>query len=138
MVSQAEYNILLGNEVFYTDTTLACATSGTPQPQWSYKENQNGNVYNPSAVNWNLTTGISTLSIHTTEQGYYTCTPVAGGTTYAVAIFNSDITTGNSLSIGAAGFQEMGGIDDVMPTRLYFLSYDKVQFGWAYTQSKHP
>ena len=99
MTSQGEYNILSGNEVFYADTTLVCATNGTSQPQWSYKENQNGNVYNPSAVEWYPTTGISTLSIYTTEQGYYTCTPIAGQTIYAVAIFNPDITIGEVLCI---------------------------------------
>ena len=99
MTSQGEYRILSGNEVLYTDTILVCATSGTSQPQWSYKENQNGNVYNPSAVYWNPTTGISTLSVHTTEQGYYTCTPIAGETTYIIAIFNPNITIGKILSI---------------------------------------
>ena len=47
-----------------------------------------------SATSWELTTGISTLTITTTQQGYYTCTPIAGGITYTVAIFNPDDTVG--------------------------------------------
>ena len=97
-LSQGIYNILPGNEVFYVDTTLACATSGIAQPQWSYKENQGANDVNQLATTWNSITGISTLTKTTTQQGYYTCTPIAGGVTYTVAIFNPDVTI-SKLSI---------------------------------------
>ena len=94
ITSQGMYSILSGNEVFYADTTLACATSGIAQPQWSYKDNQLANDVTQLATTWNSITGISTLTITTTQQGYYTCTPIAGGTTYTVAIFNLDVTVG--------------------------------------------
>ena len=97
-LSQGIYNILSGNEVFYADTTLACATSGTSQPQWSYKENQDASVVSLSSTIWRPVTGISTLTITTTQQGYYTCTPIAGGVTYTIAIFNPDVTI-SKLSI---------------------------------------
>ena len=98
ITSQGIYSILSGNEVFYADTTLACATIGTSQPQWSYKENQDANDVSLSSTTWIPATGISTLSITTTQQGYYTCTPIAVGATYTVAIFNPDVTI-SKLSI---------------------------------------
>ena len=93
ITSQGIYNILSGNEVFFNDTKLACVASGTSQSQWSYKYNQSANSVIVSATSWNSTTGISTLTITTTQQGYYTCTPIAGGTTYTVAIFDPEVTT---------------------------------------------
>ena len=98
ITTQGIYSILSGNEVFYADTTLACVTIGTSQPQWSYKENQLANDVTQSSTTWSPVTGISTLTITTTQQGYYTCTPIAGGTTYTVAIFNPDVTI-SKLSI---------------------------------------
>ena len=94
ITSQGIYSILSGNEVFYADTTLACATSGIAQPQWRYKDNQLANDVSRSSTTWIPATGISTLSITTTQQGYYTCTPIAGRDTYTVAIFNIDVTVG--------------------------------------------
>ena len=91
--SQGEYNILSGNEVFYTDTTLACAASDASEPSWEYKEVQTDTYMNQQPTSWDSTTGISTLTITTSLQGYYTCTPIAEGTTYTVAIFNLDVTT---------------------------------------------
>ena len=96
--SQGIYSILSGNEVFYADTTLACVTIGTSQPQWSYKDDQLANDVTQLATTWNSITGISTLTITTTQQGYYTCTPIAEGVTYTVAIFNLDVTI-SKLSI---------------------------------------
>ena len=92
--SQEEYNILSGNEIFDTNTTLVCATSDASEPSWQYKENQINNYINQSSTSWDSTTGISTLTINTIQQGYYTCTPIAGGITYTVAIFNPDDTLG--------------------------------------------
>ena len=46
----------------------------------------------PTGVIWDATTGISTLDISTTKQGYYTCT-ISGGDSYNAAILNPDITT---------------------------------------------
>ena len=97
-VSQGIYNILSGNDVFLNDTTLACVTSGTSPPQWSYKAAQTNTYTTQSATSWDSTTGISTLTITTTQQGYYTCTPIAGGITYTVAIFNPDVTVGKIRS----------------------------------------
>ena len=94
LTSQREYNILPDNEVFNTSTTLVCATSGASEPSWQYKENQTNHYINESATSWDNVTGISTLTITTTQQGYYTCTPIAGGITYTVAIFNPDYTLG--------------------------------------------
>ena len=83
-----------GNDVFYDDTTLVCATSVATQPHWTFKAVQTDNYISQSATSWDSTTGISTLTITTTQQGYYTCTPIAGGITYTVAIFNPDYTLG--------------------------------------------
>ena len=94
LTSQGEYNILSGNEVFNTSTTLACATSSVSEPSWQYKVVQTDNYISQSSTSWDSTTGISTLAITTTQQGYYTCTPIAGGITYTVAIFNPDYTLG--------------------------------------------
>ena len=91
---EEEYNLLSGNDVFYADTTLVCAISGASEPSWQYKAVQTNNYITESSNSWNSTTGISTLTITTTQQGYYTCTPIAGGITYTVAIFNPDYTLG--------------------------------------------
>ena len=80
--------------MFYADTTLVCATNGTSEPFWEYKAIQTDTYTTQSSTTWNPTTGISNLTITTTQQGYYTCTPIAGGTTYTVAIFNPDVTVG--------------------------------------------
>ena len=79
--------------MFLDGRRLACVT-GTSPPQWSYKEVQTDNYVSLPPTSWDSTTGISTLTITTAQQGYYTCTPIAGGTTYTVAIFNPDITVG--------------------------------------------
>ena len=97
--SQGIYNILSGNEVFYADTKLVCATSGTNEPQWWYKENQDASSDSQLSKNWNNITGISTLTITTTQQGYYTCTPIAGRYIYTVAIFNTDVTTSELMNL---------------------------------------
>ena len=91
---EKEYNILSGNEVFYADTTLVCATSMTTEPRWTFKAVQTDTYLDQSSALWDPTTGISTLTITTTQQGYYTCTPIAGETTYTVAIFNLGVTVG--------------------------------------------
>ena len=82
--------------MFYADTTIVCATSSTSQPQWIYKEVQIDTYITVSSTSWDPTTGISSITITITQQGYYTCTPIAGGTTYTVAIFNPDVTIGNT------------------------------------------
>ena len=92
--SQEEYNILSGNEVFNTSTTLVCAA--TSDASWQYKAVQTDNYINESSTSWDSTTRISTLTITTTQQGYYTCTPIAGAITYTVAIFNPDDTLGKT------------------------------------------
>ncbi|KAI6650360.1 hypothetical protein LOD99_6037 [Oopsacas minuta] len=85
MTSSGVYTILSDNNVFYNDRTLVCATSDTStEPEWS----RNGAVITGT---WDDVTGISTLDITISQQGYYTCTPVSG-TSYTVAIFNPDIT----------------------------------------------
>ena len=86
--------MLSGNEVLYTDTTLACATSGTSEPSWEYKTVQTDTYMNQQPTSWNSTTGISTLTITITKQGYYMCIPIAGESIYTVAIFNPDVTVG--------------------------------------------
>ena len=93
ITSQGEYNRLSANEFFYADTTLACVTSSVLEPLWQYRAVQTYNIITESSTSWDSTTGISTLTITTTQQGYYTCTPIAGGITYTVAIFNPDVTT---------------------------------------------
>ena len=92
--SGEEYSILSGNEVFYANTTLVCATSVATEPSWKYEAVQTDTYISQTATSWDSTTGISTLTITTTQQGYYTCTPIAGETTYTVAIFNPDVTVG--------------------------------------------
>ena len=92
--SEEEYILLSGNDVLYASTTLVCATSEATEPQWTFKAVQTNNYINESSNSWDSTTGISTLTITTTQQGYYTCTPIAGGITYTVAIFNSNDTLG--------------------------------------------
>ena len=96
---EEEYNILSDNEVFNTSTTLACATSVAIEPHWTYKEVQTDYYTTQSSTTWDSATGISTLTIATTQQGYYTCTPIAGGVTYTVAIFNPDVTVGKEIMI---------------------------------------
>ena len=88
------YTLLSGNNIFYTNTTPVCVTSGASEPSWHYKAVQTDNYILESSTLWDSTTGISTLTITTTQQGYYTCTPIAGGITYTVAIFNPDDTLG--------------------------------------------
>ncbi|KAI6658377.1 hypothetical protein LOD99_11050 [Oopsacas minuta] len=88
MTSSGVYNFLTGYEVFYTDTTLICATSDSTEPQWSKIGIPSGNNA-PSGI-WNSDTGISTLSIQTTAQGYYTCSE---GALFTASIFDQSITT---------------------------------------------
>ena len=94
LTSAELYNILSGNEAYYIDTTLVCVTNGTSEPSWEYKTVQTDTYMNQQPTSWNPTTGISTLTITITKQGYYTCTPIAGESTYTVAIFNPDVTVG--------------------------------------------
>ena len=94
--SEEEYDILFGNDVFYDDTTLVCATSVANEPIWKSKAVQTDDYINQYSNSWDSTTGISTLTIATTQQGYYICTPIAGGITYTVAILNPDDTLGKN------------------------------------------
>ena len=98
LTSPNEYTLLSGNNIFYTDTTLVCVTNDTSiEPIWSYRETQLGN---DSTVNglWDNSTGISTLGIITSQQGYYTCT-ITGVSSYHVAIFNPNFTTSELIHI---------------------------------------
>ena len=89
------YAILSGNNIFYTATSLVCATNDTSQQiQWTHQSNLDANTTIVSTSTWNNATGISTLDIMMTKHGYYTCTPIPGGTSYRVGIFNPDITLG--------------------------------------------
>ena len=97
LTSSNEYTLLSGNNIFYTDTTLVCVTSDTSVvPVWSYRETQTGSENPPTGVNWDVTTGISTLDIVTTQQGYYTC--AISSDSYSIAIFNPDFTTSKYCS----------------------------------------
>ena len=98
VTSPEVYNILSGNEVFYADTTLACATSGASEPSWEYKAVQTDNYTDKQPTLWDSTAGISTLTITTTQQGYYTCT-IAGESVYNIAIFNDDSTTSELINV---------------------------------------
>ena len=55
--SEEEYNLLSGNDVFYADTTLVCATSVATQPYWTFKEVQTDNYVSQSSTSWDSTTG---------------------------------------------------------------------------------
>ena len=85
--------MLSGNNIFFTDTTLVCVTNDTSIiPVWTYRGTQQGSDSTPTGVIWDTSTGISTLDIVTTQQGYYTCT-IVGESVYNIAIFNDDSTT---------------------------------------------
>ncbi|KAI6658955.1 hypothetical protein LOD99_10857 [Oopsacas minuta] len=58
MTSSGVYNLLSGYEMFYTDTTLICATSDTTVPQWSY-------VGIPSGATYSITASVFGPSITT-------------------------------------------------------------------------
>ena len=93
LTSSNEYTLLSGNNIFYTDSTLVCVTSDTSVvPVWSYRETQQARLMRPTGIIWDTTTGISTLDIVTTQQGYYTCTTSVSDS-YNAALFNPDITT---------------------------------------------
>ena len=98
MTSQGVYNILSGNNVFYTDRILVCATNDTSQQiQWNYQPNQDATVSEITELsNWDTMTGISTLKVMTLSQGYYMCEIVIGAesTTYTAAIFDPNVTVG--------------------------------------------
>ena len=90
-----DYTMLSGNNIFYTTTSLVCATNDTSQEiQWTHQYNLDASTTTVSTSTWNNVTGISRLEIVITIHGYYTCTPVPGGTSYRVGIFNPDITLG--------------------------------------------
>ena len=98
LTSSNEYTLLSGNNIFYTDTTLVCATNDTSnEPVWSYNETQQGTDSTPPGVIWDPSTGISKLDIITTQQGYYTC--AVTGESYTVAIFNPGITTSELIHL---------------------------------------
>ena len=91
-----DYELLSGNNIFNASKTLVCVTNDTSQEiQWTYQSTQDGaEVSKTTDASYSSVTGISELSVTTTEQGYYTCEIVSGGTRYTVAIFNPDITIG--------------------------------------------
>ena len=91
-----DYELLTGDNIFYASKTLVCVTSDTSQEiQWTYQSTQDGaEVSKTTDASYSSVTGISELSITTTEQGYYTCEIVSGDTSYTTAIFNPDITIG--------------------------------------------
>ena len=92
------YTLLSGNSIFYTDTTLVCVTSDTREPIWIYKKTQQRDSTSTTGKIWDSSTGISTLDIVTSRQGYYTCT-VTGESIYTVAIFNPVITTSELIHL---------------------------------------
>ena len=94
--SSASYILLAGNDVFYTNRTIVCATNETSQQiLWTYKMSQ-GEVYVDitSDADWNSINGVSTLEITTSRQGYYKCEIPEVGIRYTAAIFNPDFTKG--------------------------------------------
>ena len=100
MTSQGNYIPLLDNEIFYTDTTLVYATSDTSQQiEWTYQPNQTATASSrTTSSSWNASTGISTLEIMTSEQGYYSCQAGNLGS-YSAAIFNPDNTIGEFIGV---------------------------------------
>ena len=98
MTSPGVYNILSGNNVFYNGRILVCATNDTSQQiKWNYQPNQDATVSEITELsNWDTVTGISTLDVMTSSQGYYMCEIVIGAeiTTYTVAIFDPNVTVG--------------------------------------------
>ena len=95
-LSSGDYELLSGNNIFYAEKTLVCVTNDTSQEiQWTYQSTQDGTAVSITTdANYSSVTGISELSILTTEQGYYTCENMSGDTSYTAAIFNPDITIG--------------------------------------------
>ena len=63
-------------------------------PVWTYRETQQARLMRPTGVNWDDSTGISTVDIVTTQQGYYTCT--ISSDSYNLAIFNLNEIVGNT------------------------------------------
>ena len=94
VTSPGDYAILSGNNIFNTTTSLVCATNDTSQEiQWTRQSNLDASSTSVTST-WDDVTGISTLEIVITAHGYYTCTPIPGGTSYRVGIFNPDFTLG--------------------------------------------
>ena len=98
MMSPGVYTILSGNNVFYTEITLLCATNDTSQQiQWVYQPNQNTVESDITGLSdWDSVTGISTVGNTTSSQGYYSC-KIANGAenvVYTAAIFGPKLTVG--------------------------------------------
>ncbi|KAI6650359.1 hypothetical protein LOD99_6036 [Oopsacas minuta] len=104
--ASAEYIILSDNNIFHTNTTLVCATNDTSQQiQWTYQPNQDA-TENETTSLWNTTTGISSIEIMTSQQGYYTCK--VRNVTYTVAVFNPMVTT---VATAGMSYYYIKGID---------------------------
>ena len=88
--------MLNGNNIFYTNTALVCATNDTSQQiQWTHQPKLDSEANDVTGLSTtNYATGISTLDIRTSTQGYYTCIPIPGETNYMVGIFDRDTTIG--------------------------------------------
>ena len=98
MMSPGLYTILSGNNVFYTEITLVCATNDTLQQiQWVYQPNQNTVESDITGLSdWDSVTGISTVGNTTSSQGYYSCKIAneAENVVYTAAIFDPKLTMG--------------------------------------------
>ena len=82
-----------GNEVYLSDTKLVYATNDVNQLlQCTYQPYQGAQVESTDPIH-NSITGVNSLEITISQQGYYTCT-LNGGTSYIIAIFNRDVTIG--------------------------------------------
>ena len=94
LIPPDQYTLLLCNEILYANSTIVCATNDTSkQIQWSYKSTQKAeytNIQNSST--WDVLTGISTLQVMTSQQGYYSCE--VGDIVYTAAIFDPTSSIG--------------------------------------------
>ena len=99
VTSPGVYIILSGNNVFFTAKKLVCATNDTSQQvKWFYRRTQDLDSIDLSGIaNWNSTSGLSKLDITTSENGYFTCEIQTGGSSFSAALFEKDITIGETI-----------------------------------------
>ena len=92
--SPGAYDILSGNNVYFTAKKLVCATNDiSQQVKWFYRRTQDLDPIDLSGfANWNPTRGLSKLDITTSENGYFTCEIQTGSSSYSAAKFEKGIT----------------------------------------------
>ena len=99
IISDSAFKELINNEIIFTNENVFCVTeSGHNGLEWTFRENSIDSTPEiQSATSWSAATSVSSLSVNTMQQGYYTCKArqdIVDIIYFTVGVFNSTKTTG--------------------------------------------